>query len=138
MADETFLRSLAKQIPLIKQLAKDLNFNSEDLNLMMDLHQEKEITGQIDSDLFTEYEVNIFENGLKLFNAFFKNDLEDFETSLSAGNTDDNEQSNFKVPPSPLSNVRLGRYNKGSKVDDSAGTSSVLRKPRKSRSSRNR
>ena len=61
MAEETFLRSLSKQIPMIKQLAEDLQFQSKDLDQLFVLHAQKEITKQIDFDLLTEYEVKIFE-----------------------------------------------------------------------------
>lgn len=61
MAEETFLRSLSKQIPLIEQLAKDLKFESPELDQLFDLHAKKEIKEEIDCDLLTEYEVKIYE-----------------------------------------------------------------------------
>ena len=70
MAEETFLRSLSKQIPMIKQLANDLKFKSDEFDELLLLHEDKEITQQIDVDILTEYEVKIFEKNQTRLNLY--------------------------------------------------------------------
>lgn len=53
---ETFLRSLSKQLGPIKHLAETLGYDSDKYQHMMSLHQEQTIEDEIKLDLLTDYE----------------------------------------------------------------------------------
>ena len=54
--EETFLRSLSKQLEPIKHLAETLEYDSDKYQRMMSLHKEQTMEDRIKQDLLTDYE----------------------------------------------------------------------------------
>ena len=113
--EETYLRSLKRQIECVKELAKELKYDSADYQTLLSLHEEVQFEETIKRDNLTQYEeVSVLIFQVHFFTKGFQellghDDEEQTDDELDQSYSEESQNSEFKVPDSPSTQTPMIR-----------------------------